>query len=148
MPGVVTAAVPRAVETTGQVLAHRDGLPDFGALSIFTEARPELLPMLLVLVPAAAYLFGVRRLHARGDAWPVARTLSFIGGGLGTITLATLSGIAAYDTSLFAVHMVQHMLLSMVATVFLALGAPITLALRLLPRRPRRKAATPAPGDS
>ena len=120
------------------VLAHADGLPDFGPMSIFTEARPELLPLLLVLLPAAAYVFGVQRLTARGDRWPVGRTISFLVGGLGTIALATLSGIAAYDTSLFSVHMVQHMLLSMVATVFLALGAPVTLALRTMPLRPRR----------
>src|SRR2546421_12598232 len=34
--------------------------------------------------------------------------------------------------------MVQHMVLSMVAPIFLALGAPVTLALRTLPRGPRR----------
>ncbi len=119
------------------LLAHGDGLPDFGPLSVFTEARPELVPVLLVLLPAVLYLAGVRRLRARGDTWPVGRSLSFLVGGLGTIALATMSGLAAYDTSLFGVHMVQHMLLSMVATVFLALGAPITLALRTLPRRPR-----------
>jgi len=125
------------VEATGLILAHRDGLPEFGLWSVVTEARPELLPLLLVLVPAAVYVYGVRRLTARGDRWPVGRTLSFVVGGLGTIALATLSGIAAYDTSLFAVHMVQHMMLSMVATVFLALGAPVTLALRTLPKGPR-----------
>jgi putative copper resistance protein D len=119
------------------VLAHADGLPAFDALSVFTQARPQLLPVLLVLLPGAAYVVGVRRLSARGDRWPVGRTISFLLGGLGTIALVTLSGIAAYDTSLFAVHMVQHMLLSMVATVFLALGAPVTLALRTLPQGPR-----------
>ena len=120
------------------VLAHANGLPDFDALSVFTQARPEVLPLLLVLVPAAAYVVGVHRLRARGDRWPVGRTIAFLGGGLGTIAVATLSGLAAYDTSLFAVHMVQHMLLSMVATVFLALGAPVTLALRTMPQRPRK----------
>ena len=50
-----------------------------------------------------------------------------------------MSGLAAYDDSLFAAHMVQHMLLSMVAPVFLALGAPITLALRTLPLVHRRR---------
>ncbi|MEX2289731.1 MAG: cytochrome c oxidase assembly protein [Mycobacteriales bacterium] len=119
------------------VLAHRDGLPAFTPGVLLTQARPEVLPLLLVLLPAAGYLYGVHRLRARGDAWPVARTLAFLVGGLGTVALATLSGLAAYDVSLFGVHMVQHMLLSMVATVFLALGAPITLALRTLPRRPR-----------
>ncbi len=120
----------------GTVLAHGAGLADFGALTVFTGSRPGVLPLLLVLLPAAAYAFGVRRLTARGDRWPVGRSVAFAG-GLAVIALATLSGIAAYDTSLFAVHMVQHMLLSMVATVFLALGAPVTLALRTLPQRPR-----------
>jgi cytochrome c oxidase assembly factor CtaG len=118
-------------------LAHRDGLPEFTPGVLLSEAVPELLPLALVLLPAALYLHGVRRLRARGDAWPIGRTLAFVVGGLGTVAVATLSGLAAYDESLFAVHMVQHMLLSMVATVFLALGAPITLALRTLPPRPR-----------
>ena len=121
------------------MLAHRDGLPEFEASSLLTQARPELLPVLLVLVPAGLYLYGVRRLSARGDRWSPGRTLSFVGGGLGTIAFATMSGLAAYDESLFSVHMVQHMLLSMVATVFLALGAPVTLALRTLPLRHRRR---------
>ena len=119
------------------LLAHRDGLPSFGPGTVVTQASVELLPLLLVLVPAGLYLYGVRRLKGRGDAWPIGRTLAFLVGGLGTIAVATMSGLAAYDVSLFAVHMVQHMLLSMVATVFLALGAPITLALRTLPQRPR-----------
>jgi putative copper resistance protein D len=34
--------------------------------------------------------------------------------------------------------MAQHMVLSMVVPIFLALGAPVTLALRTLPARPRR----------
>ncbi len=119
------------------VLAHADGLPDFGPLSVFTQAQPAVLPLLLVLLPAAAYVLGVRRLRARGDRWPVGRSISFLVGGLGTIALATMSGLAAYDLSLFSVHMVQHMMLSMVATVFLALGAPVTLALRTLPKGPR-----------
>jgi len=52
--------------------------------------------------------------------------------------VVTLSGLAAYEKTLLSVHMTQHMVLSMVAPIFLALGAPVTLALRTLPRRPRR----------
>jgi putative copper resistance protein D len=57
--------------------------------------------------------------------------------GLALIGLVTASGLEAYDTSLLSVHMVQHMVLSMVAPIFLALGAPVTLALRTLAPRPR-----------
>ena len=37
---------------------------------------------------------------------------------------------------MFSAHMVQHMLLSMVIPIFLVLAAPVTLALRTLPRHP------------
>ena len=112
-------------------------LPPFSASALLTEARPALVPSLAVLAAASLYLVAVRRLRRRGDAWPVGRTVAFVGLGLGTVAVALLSGLAAYDETLFGVHMVQHMLLSMVASVFLALGAPVTLALRTLPKRPR-----------
>ena len=135
---MVAALLTLSPASSATLLAHRDGLPEFGAWTVVTQARPQALPLLLVLVPAGLYLLGARRLRARGDRWPVGRSLSFLVGGLGTIAVATMSGLAAYDASLFSAHMVQHMLLAMVAPVFLALGAPITLALRTLPLRPRR----------
>jgi len=104
---------------------------------VFTQW--ELSPVLFVLLVWAAglYLYGVWRLHERGDRWPVGRTLAFVVGGMGSFFFATSSGLAVYDTTLLSVHMVQHMVLSMVVPVFCALGAPVTLALRTLPRRPR-----------
>jgi cytochrome c oxidase assembly factor CtaG len=50
---------------------------------------------------------------------------------------AVLPPIASHD-ELFPVHVGQHLLLGMAAPAFLALSAPVTLALRTLPRRPRR----------
>jgi putative copper resistance protein D len=52
--------------------------------------------------------------------------------------MATVSGLGAYDDTLLSVHMAQHMILSMLVPLAMALGAPITLALRTLPRPPRR----------
>ena len=60
---------------------------------------------------------------------------------MGAFYVATSSGLAAYDTTLLSVHMVQHMVLSMLVPLALALGAPVTLALRTLPQRPRAAAA-------
>jgi putative membrane protein len=91
-----------------------------------------------LLVAAILYLYGVWRLRQRGDRWPALRTLSFLLLGLGGIALVTLTGIGTYDDTLLSVHMVQHMILSMIAPIFLALGAPVTLALRTLPAGPRR----------
>jgi cytochrome c oxidase assembly factor CtaG len=50
--------------------------------------------------------------------------------GLGMLLLATQSVIGLYDTTLFTVHMTQHLLLTMVAAPLLLLGAPVTLLLR------------------
>jgi cytochrome c oxidase assembly factor CtaG len=117
-------------------LSASAGLPEFGPLSVLTQARPPLVPTLALVLVTGLYLLGVHRLRARGDAWGVGRLVSFLTGVL-TLAVALLSGLEAYDTRLFGVHMVQHMLLVMVAPVFLALGAPVTLALRTLPGRPR-----------
>jgi putative membrane protein len=113
-------------------------LPPLHVSDLITQVRLDsALPVLLIVV-AGLYLYGVHRLRVRGDRWPVARTVFFLGPGLGSIALVTVTGIEAYDSTLLSVHMVQHMVLSMVAPIFLALGAPVTLALRTVPGRPRR----------
>jgi putative copper resistance protein D len=68
----------------------------------------------------------------------VGRTIAFVGVGMGSFFFATSSGLATYDLTLLSVHMVQHMFLSMLVPMALALGAPVTLALRTLPPAPRR----------
>ncbi len=113
-------------------------MPPLTVEALFTAARLDSWLALGLLLAAALYLYGTHRLRLRGDKWPVSRTIVFLGPGLGTIAFVTLSGFGAYDTTLISVHMVQHMALSMVAPIFLALGAPVTLALRTLPLRPKR----------
>ncbi len=93
-----------------------------------------------LLLTLGLYLYGVFRLHRRGDKWPLARTLNWCIGGVGTAFIATASALGVYDTVLFSVHMVQHMILNMTTPVFLALGAPITLLLRNLSGKPHRVA--------
>ena len=112
-------------------------LPPFTPASVFTEWGIDPFLFVLTVWAAGLYLFGVWVLRSRGDAWPVGRTLSFVALGMGSFYVATSSGLAAYDTALLSVHMVQHMVLSMAVPLFLALGAPVTLALRTLPQRPR-----------
>ncbi len=120
------------------VLSASDVLPrpSFGAF--FTEWSLAPLPLVVTVWAGGLYLLGVAALRRRGDRWPVGRTLAFVGLGLGAFYVATSSGLAAYDTTLLSVHMVQHMVLSMIVPLALALGAPVTLALRTLPARPRR----------
>jgi cytochrome c oxidase assembly factor CtaG len=115
-----------------------DGPPALTVANAFSQW--ELDPYLAcgITVVAALYIAGVVRMYRRGDGWPWLRTLSFLVGGLGTIVLATMSALGVYDDTLFTDHMIQHMILSMVAPVFLALGAPVTLALRTLRPVPRK----------
>lgn len=112
-------------------------LPRFTASSFFTAWGLDPVPFILTVWIAGLYLLGVWVLRNRGDHWPLGRTLAFVGGGMGSFYVATQSGLGAYDTTLLSVHMVQHMMLGMVVPLFLALGAPVTLALRTLPRSPR-----------
>lgn len=86
----------------------------------------------IVGLGTALYLRGVLSMRRRGDTWPVGRTISWLAGLL-VIAWATFGGLGAYSHVLFSAHMASHMLLSMVAPIFLVLGAPVTLALRTLP---------------
>ncbi len=112
-------------------------LPPLDLAGVFTAWSFEPVPIVLVAWFGGLYLLGVRRLRARGDAWSPARTVSFVVVGLGSFLFATSSGLGTYDTTLISVHMVQHMILSMLVPLALALGAPVTLALRTLPPTPR-----------
>jgi cytochrome c oxidase assembly factor CtaG len=113
-------------------------LPRFTLGTVFTEWTLAPVPFVITVWVAGLYLLGVRTLHRRGDHWPIGRTLAFVGVGMGSFYFATSSGLAAYDTTLLSAHMVQHMVLSMLVPVFMALGAPVALALRTLPPGPRR----------
>ncbi|HWU06854.1 MAG TPA: cytochrome c oxidase assembly protein [Streptomyces sp.] len=84
------------------------------------------------LAALALYGYGVVRLRSRGDGWPVNRTVLFVVGVL-SIALVMCTGLNDYGMVMFSVHMVQHMVISMVSPILLLLGAPVTLALRALP---------------
>lgn len=114
-------------------------VPPFSVTTLFTETAVDPLLLTGIVLSAALYLWGVQRLRRGGVSWPVGRTWSFLAGGLGTLSFVTMSGVGAYDETLFSVHMVQHMVLAMVTPIFLALGAPVTLALRALPVGGRKR---------
>lgn len=94
--------------------------------------RFDLIFGTAAIVFAVTYLVGVRRLKARGDAWPVGRTIAWLS-GCAFLLIATSSGVGRYMPAMFSMHMVAHMMLSMLVPVLLVLGGPITLLLRVLP---------------
>lgn len=84
------------------------------------------------LVLAALYTLGYVRLRRRGDAWPVGRLIAWLAGCL-VLLFVSSSGVKAYGSAMFSVHMAEHMTLNMFVPVLLVLGGPVTLALRALP---------------
>lgn len=104
------------------------------AARLVGDPLPDLFLLTAVAVGIGAYLAGVRRMRRAGNPWPAARTASWAGGLL-LLWAITGLGVARYAYVLFSVHMVQHMVLTMVVPILLVGGAPVTLALRAL-RRP------------
>jgi len=99
---------------------------------VLFDWRFDLVFGTAAIVFAAVYLFAVRRLRQRGDAWPTGRIVAWILGCL-VLLFTTSSGIGRYMPAMFSMHMAAHMLLSMLTPILLVLGAPVTLALRALP---------------
>jgi putative membrane protein len=86
---------------------------------------------------ALAYVGATRRLRS---GWPAIRTIAFLN-GIACVVVALQSGIDVFDERLLSVHMVQHMLLLMLAPLLLLCGRPVILALRALPPRARPRFA-------
>jgi cytochrome c oxidase assembly factor CtaG/putative copper export protein len=99
---------------------------------VLFDWRFDLIFGTAALVFAALYLAGVRRLRRRGDSWPVGRTVSWLLGCL-ALLFVTSSGLGRYMPAMFSMHMADHMMLSMLVPILLALGGPVSLALRALP---------------
>src|SRR5688572_304096 len=104
----------------------------------------EPLPTLGIAVAAAWWWWAVRRVNAAhpSNAVPVRRSVAFAAGLL-ALAVALLSGVDRYDTTLFSIHMVQHVLLTLVAAPLIALAAPITLVLRVASPETRRRWVLP-----
>lgn len=85
-----------------------------------------------LLVLFGGYWIATRRL----ERWRVRRTLAFTS-GLFLIFVAVGSGLAAYDDTNPSVHVIQHVLLMMLAPPLIVLGEPSTL-LSQVTRRPTK----------
>jgi cytochrome c oxidase assembly factor CtaG len=96
-------------------------------------------PSVVVSLGAAGVLYLVAAARAAGR-WPWRRTLSFLA-GLACLLVALQSGIDAYDDRLLSVHMVQHMLILLLAPLLLHGGRPVVLALSALPPARRGRPA-------
>ena len=120
--------------TPAEYLTGRPLPEPFDWTRVFTVWELDLLWALIAVLASVFYLNGVRRLHRRGDSWPVMRTVSWVA-GMALLIFATSSGLYVYGLFLFSVHMLAHMILSMAIPLLLVLGTPVTLAARAIEPR-------------
>lgn len=99
--------------------------------------RPAVI--LIIVVLASTYGSGWWRLRGAGFTRLARRwRLGLYLLGLAALALALLSPIAHLAEVLLSAHMVQHLLLTMVAAPLLLLGNPLPVGLWGLPRKARR----------
>jgi cytochrome c oxidase assembly factor CtaG/putative copper export protein len=108
--------------------------PELTPVRWLTEWRLDWLWFAVALFGLVSYFLGIARVHRRGDKWQWFRSVNWVIGLL-VLTYITSGPPSVYGRVLFSAHMVDHMALTMVAPIFLVLGAPVTLALRALPPR-------------
>lgn len=117
--------------TPAEILTGRTLPGEWSWTAAFTEWNIDLIWGLFAVFTTLFYVWGVRRLNRRGDAWPIHRTLNWIG-AMAVLVYTTSGGIAVYGQFLFSAHMIAHMLLTMLIPVGIVLSAPVTLVARAI----------------
>jgi len=144
-PAAAVIGLFAAATVAGPALAHGPVPPvppDATNLILGWTIEPAvLLPLLVAGVGWIRLVGRINRAHPSNPV-PRRRTAAFLG-GLAAIAIALMSGIDTYDTTLFSIHMVQHLLLTLVAAPLIALAAPITTLLRAATPNVRRRVILP-----
>ena len=115
--------------TPAQLLTGDPLPPELTDAAWLTVWDPDPLWATVAVLGIALYLYGVKVLRDRGDKWPLSRTIPWVFGML-VLFYVTNGAPHAYQEYLFSVHMVGHMMLSMLVPVLLVPGAPVTLLSR------------------
>src|SRR5215213_595474 len=99
----------------------------------------------LLVAAVLVSLLGVRRTRAAHGPGAVSwRRTGLLLGGLATVAVALESPVDALAATRFSVHMVQHLLLTLVAAPLLVLARPVPLALQASSVATRRRLLLPA----
>ena len=123
------------------VFAHPGQLPEPHDLWTAWTFSPAVL--IGIAISIALYVRGLRAVSlriTRARAQARRRTICF-GSGLLVIALALISPIDAVGNALFSVHMVQHLLLTVVAAPLLVMGEPLLVMFWAIGARRRRSIA-------
>lgn len=113
-------------------LLHARGMPADSFLGAW-----HLDPMLWagLTLAAGAYLLAWRAVRRQGryrlEGWHAVA----YAGGIVSLVVALLGPLDAFNDEVFLVHMLQHVVLMLVAAPLMLLGRPVQLALRAIPVR-------------
>src|SRR5699024_9745556 len=114
--GLSRTPPPVSEEASADIATALTGYPlpagPLDGMAWFTAFRIDWLFFSGALVAIVLYLAGVYRLHKRGDAWPLQRTIPWVAGWL-IFVWVTCGAPGIYGRIQFSVHMLQHMTLSM-----------------------------------
>jgi putative membrane protein len=144
------ATVALLLATAPGVAAHGAGshLPPLDARTALTTWSFDPLISLVLIGLGTAYLLAFRAVNRRHPASRVRawRAAAWIGGLL-AVAFALMGSPDIYAEALFSVHMVQHLLLVAIAAPLFALGAPVTLLLRVVSPAARARFVLPVLGS-
>ena len=91
----------------------------------FTEFFPDLLFGFVAVAMIVVYVKWVIRLHRRGDAWPIHRTVVWVCAAV-VFGYLNLGGPAVYGHVLLSAHMLGHMAMVLIVPILIVLSAPVT----------------------
>jgi putative copper resistance protein D len=107
-------------------------MPEKFSWSHLGSTQLGVWPLILFALSSVAYVYAARRY----EGWSRARTANWFA-AVAVALVATQSVIGVYDMNLFADHMIQHLLLIMVAGPLFAAAAPLDLIRHSSPRLDR-----------
>ncbi|WP_293698143.1 bifunctional copper resistance protein CopD/cytochrome c oxidase assembly protein [uncultured Agrococcus sp.] len=131
----IPEVVAEGFDAPARILTGRPLPPPFEPHRLFTEWLLDPLWAMIAACMALFYIWGVIRLRRRGDAWPAHRTVFWVLGSVAFFWL-TSGALNVYQFYFFSWHMLTHMMIGMAVPIMLAVGAPITLAMRAI--KPRK----------
>lgn len=144
-PSPATTGGPMGTPHPGSMHMGSMPMPHQGPITLHQvvsvwQISPWSIAVAAVLVALAAwYVAGMRRLAARGRHWSRWRAASFMA-ALVIVGIALCSSVAVLAMGSFTEHVIQHLLLMIIAPPLAALGAPMTLLLQSSSRRTKRRA--------
>jgi len=119
--------------------AHGPIPPELSLESLLYWAWPPVVTVAVALV-GLLWVRATRQVAREhpGNPYPRRHTISFVA-ALAFLLLALQSGIERYDTTLFSMHMVQHLILLFPVPILLLQAGPMTLLLRVASPRWRAR---------